>query len=373
MTNTEIKIDYLSGTFPMYIDEIDSVLFKIREWLVLFATFLNVKSEEILKCEYSHNHFFYEYQLGKYIILRFDGPLDKNYQKTAQIELKGDGCRDFERRNPDKTWRDLLLFLTQIQIKFKRIDLAIDDFNGDLVNFNYLHHKLINHDFYTSVFKNKPIPIGREEYGMSIQFGSNQSNTELVIYDKLQERHKRKVECDKEYWVRFEMRFRNENASSIAYEIVCAYESDESMQILAKEQLYRILDIKEDNNYNDSNQKQVPTDLKWKEFLDNVEKGEFHKIEKDKRILDLKEYGDHVSTYLMPLFIAMYITSGKDMHLTEVKFWQYLVNHMDLKKQQHHRINVFLNDYNIKTLDDNDISSVKKSIQDIIDDKELPF
>ena len=52
------------------------------------------------------------------------------YQKTCHLELKGEGCRDFEKRNPDKSWINFVLFLVQLNARFKRIDIAIDDFSG---------------------------------------------------------------------------------------------------------------------------------------------------------------------------------------------------------------------------------------------------
>ena len=377
MNNTEIKIDYLSATFPLKCDAEDSVLLRVHEMVYIVALYLHVSNFEILDCEYSQNHFKYQYQLGNYITLRLDGPLDKNYQKTCQLEMKGDACRDFERRNPDKTRNDLFMFLVSLNASFKRIDIAIDDFKGDLVDFEYLNHKVIKHDFYTSVFRHKPIPMGRKEYGMSIQFGSNQSNTELVIYDKLQERNKRKVECDKEYWVRFEMRFRNENADAIVLALVQALDTDkpqeEAMQEFAKSQLYRILDIKEDNKYNDANQKQVPTDSLWLKFLDNVRKAELVKLEKDKKQLNMSEYGDYVSPYLVPLFTALFMKNHKNAYDTELEFWKYLANHFQFTKHGMFRLNMFLKGLGYKPLDDEDLVRIGKLFEDIVEDKELPF
>ena len=72
--------------------------------------------------------------LGEYIILRLDGPMNANYQRTCHLEMKGDACRDFETRNKDKNWINLILFMAQLNANFKRIDIAIDDFKGDVLN-----------------------------------------------------------------------------------------------------------------------------------------------------------------------------------------------------------------------------------------------
>lgn len=94
--------------------------------------------------------------------------------------------------------------------KFKRIDIAIDDYSGEDIQLDYIHKKIKNH-YFTSVFKTNPKPIGTLEDGLTLQFGTNRSDTELVIYDKLKECISRKKEVDKDYWVRYEMRFRNNN------------------------------------------------------------------------------------------------------------------------------------------------------------------
>ncbi len=55
------------------------------------------------------------------------------YQRTCHLELKGDACRDFETRNKEKTWINFLLFMKQLNAWFKRIDIAIDDFKGNVM------------------------------------------------------------------------------------------------------------------------------------------------------------------------------------------------------------------------------------------------
>ena len=83
--------------------------------------------------------------------------------------------------------------------------------------------------FYTSVFTTKPKPIGTIEDGLTIQFGSNNSETELVVYDKLLEQRRRNKISDKDYWVRYEMRFRGDKAERVIYQLCrdCLNEEDE--------------------------------------------------------------------------------------------------------------------------------------------------
>lgn len=63
--------------------------------------------------------------------------------------MKGEGCRDFERRNLDKTWLNLILNMISLNVKFKRIDIAVDDYEGKYVTMKWLLDK-IEKEQYTS-------------------------------------------------------------------------------------------------------------------------------------------------------------------------------------------------------------------------------
>ena len=191
----EVKIDYFSATFPLdcYFDEL--AFFNVYDMLKLIAQYLNVKPFKILQQPYAQNNYHYQYLLGEHIILRLDGPMDEHYHKTCHLEMKGEGCRDFERRNPDKTWLKLILNMVCLNAKFKRIDIAVDDYEGKNVTMKWLLDK-IEKEQYTSIFRNEPMPIGTLKSGLTLQFGTHDSNNMLVIYDKRLEQQKRKKLCD---------------------------------------------------------------------------------------------------------------------------------------------------------------------------------
>ncbi len=334
----------------------------------LIADYLNVQNFEVSKERYAHNNYNYQYQLGEHITLRLDGPLNDCYQKTCHLEMKGEGCRDFERRNNDKTWRDLFLFMVMLNAKFKRIDIAIDDYVGDVIDLEYLSNKIKNH-FYTSIFKSNPRPIGTLEDGLTYQFGSNLSKSELVVYDKKAEQEKRKKVCSREYWVRYELRFRSDNAEAIATKIVTKYE----LQKLAYEQLYRMLDIKEDNSYSVREQSRVLTDSRWTSFLNNVEKGMLV-IQKSNTIDDtmdkyMKTGAPFVSMYLM----LTYLMVGRDPWIFEIEIFKFMKNSLKFSNKTFKRLNMYLNNMGLKPLDDVDFAILKHEFSEIIQEKELPF
>ena len=374
--NIEIKIDYFSTTFPLDIDADDSVMFKVNEMVMMFAQYLNVENFEIEKSKYAQNNYNYQYTLGQHMILRLDGPMNDCYQRTCHFEMKGEGCREFEVRNKDKTWINLILFMVELNARFKRIDVAIDDYEGKDVTLPWLLEKL-QKKHYTSIFHSKPQPHGTLEYGLTIQFGTNESPIQLVIYDKLAERKKRRVVTDKEYWVRYELRFRAETAEKLVYKLISTFEdpSEEmygtKLQKLAFEQLYRVLDIKKENGYNEKSQNKVDTDEKWKAFLDNVEKGTLSNADVLPSTFDtyLKNAMPYVVTYL----IVKYLTVCRDPYLLEIEMFKLLRDNLKFSKQRFQRLNIYLNQLRIKTIDDATLAELKQEFAGIVNEKEIPF
>jgi len=380
MTNEmEVKIDYFSATFPLQCDDQDSLLFKVHEMVRLISTYMNVKPHEIVRSKYSQNNYNYQYMLGEYIILRLDGPLNACYQRTCHLEMKGDACRDFETRNKEKNWINFLLFMAQLNSSFKRIDIAIDDFKGDQVTLDWLLKKIKN-KYYTSVFKSKPRPIGTIEDGLTIQFGGNESEIELVIYDKKQERKQRRKENPHEYWVRYEMRFRGSNAERVAYKLSSLYSEDEiplygtKLQTFAFEQLYRILDIKEDNKYSVQNQKKVETDPKWKAFLDNVSKGTLRRPEDDNPLPSTFDaYLKQALPFAVMLLVIKYYQLKKDNELFDIEVRKMVLDNLSFSKKRFQKLNIYLDQLSCQTIDDVELEALKLEFQGIIDEKELPF
>ena len=376
-SNIEIKIDYFSATFPLNCDADDSVLFKVHEMVKLMAQYLNVQNFEIAKSKYAQNNFNYQYILGEHIVLRLDGPMNDCYQKTCHLELKGEGCRDFEKRNPDKSWINFMLFMVQLNARFKRIDIAIDDFSGKDVTIGWLWEK-IQKKYYISIFRSSAVQHGSIENGLTIQFGSNESPVELVIYDKKAEQKKRRKECDKTFWTRYEMRFRNDSAERIAYQLTSTFSAKNNDTFeadfikFAYEQLYRVIDIKEDNNFSIPNQKKAKTDDKWLSFLTNVEKGVLPKIS-DEMPKTFEAYLKAATPYLSMFLLLKYICVGRQPDLFEMEIYKFMKDQTKFSRQRFQRLNIYLNQLNSKTVDDVVLAELKDEFAGIISEKELPF
>lgn len=376
MENIEIKIDYLSATFPLDVDDDNSKLFKVYEMVKLIATYLNVENFEILKTKYAQNNYKYQFNLGEHIILRLDGPMNDCYQNTCHIELKGAGCRDFEVRNPDKTWINFFQFLASLNCKFKRIDIAIDDYAGEHVTLGWLLEKFSKRH-YTSVFRGAMQPVGTLDTGMTIRFGTTDSPSQLVIYDKKAERKARHIECDKKYWVRYEMRFRHEMADRIIYQLFKEFKDPDvftgcNLQAFSYQQLYRLMDIKEENDYLQKNQNAVPTDKRWLDFLDHVEKGDLPKID-ETMVKGFNEYMKAAKPYVITWLIIKYLTVIQDPYLFELEVFKFMRDNLELSKKRFQRLNIFLNQMKLKVIDDADLAMLREEFAKIVEDMELPF
>lgn len=374
MRKIEIKIDYFSVTFPLSLDDNDSVREQVIDMVTYIAKFLNIESHEVMQAKYAQNNFNYQYILGDYIILRLDGPMNENYQKTCHLEMKGEACRDYERRNKDKSWLELIIFMAELNAKFKRIDIAIDDFSGDDITLGFLQEKL-EKGFYTSIFRSDPEPHGTLKTGLTLQFGTHASQTELVIYDKLQEQKKRRKNVAEKYWVRYEMRFRSDTADRIIFYLCRDYTIGNKFNLtkFAYQQLYRILDIKTDNSYSIHNQSQAKTDKRWLKFLNEVEKGTLPKILEKDIEQTFFDYFKNITPYIEAGLLALYIINGEDPYIFELEIYRFLHDNLNISRTRMKKLNMLLATLGVKPLDDIALTKLNNQFARIIEDKELPF
>ena len=376
--NINVQIDYLSATFPLELDYHEHEVDKANALAKKVAKYLNCE-KQYRQLEYALNNFKFEYQIGDFIELRVSGPKNKLDKRTCQLELKGEGCREFERKNPDKTWVQLIFWLYRRKATFRRIDIAIDDLSGNIITMDYLLKK-IEKEHYTSIFTDEPVPHGTKKSGMTIQFGSRKSNSELCIYDKLKERLKRKKEVppDITFWMRYEMRFKGENAQSVVNALCTKYESNKKddkvgicLQKFAFEQLYRILDIKKENKASLENQKTVDTDPLWLLFLQDVRKGKLQSVESPETTYI--EYFNHIERQLSLYVLLKYMQTNKDLNLFLIEILKVLINYKDFNKPKFAKMNKFLRQLKKEPLTDSDFDNLIDSIQLITEEMELPF
>ncbi len=345
----------------------------IEDTINLIADFMGYKKEDAIKEPFSQNRFKYQYTIGDSIILRLIGPELKSGYNSCMIELKGEGCREFENTNLDKSWIDLLdFFVVRLNANPTRIDLTIDDYSGDIVTLDWIKEQLDKENFITT-FKSKKYDIhGNKKDGFSLEFGNQKSTQQLVIYEKLKEQIKKGIDCLQTYWLRFEMRYRKDKAYDVAMNIINL--KDESyFRHFVMARLLEMLDIKEENNYNQHNLDKAKTHPLWKQFLEQVDKAKMkrYKIRKS----TYETYKNYMNPKIASFFINLILESENDLFLAITKLYEITLmdfDNMDNIKLK--RYNTYLKENDLKEVSLDDLLKIKAMLKKQIDERrEIPF
>ena len=381
----EKKHDYLSFTFDYESFDTQLELEMNNNYIEYFKDLLKLSDEEITPASYGKGRFEYLYHLCLGIDLKLKGPINGEGYNTCQLEIKGEGCREIERRGID--WRMFLLRLkTELRAKCSRCDVAFDDKEGNIIKFNEVKEKLDKHQFVTN-FKNKDYEIhGSKKKGYSLQFGSRESTQMLVIYDKKKERLYKGEDCPYDYWVRYEMRFFHEKADRVIDDIINAYngkinypekkeveKGDVGFSTYTTGLLYQLLDIKEDNNYSDENQYKAETLPKWKEFLEDALKVSISKPEPRKNIW--LKYENYILQTLPMYLLTKYIES-KDYYQLAKENFKSLLDGIDKiigDKAKINQLNSYLKDKKLESVDKPKLLDLKEEIIERYKQEEVPF
>lgn len=366
----KIAVDYFSCTFPLKLQEDELELIVIEDLVKYIGEFLNFEPSEINKEEYSTNRFRYQYTIGNSIILRLSGPELLIGYRSCQIELKGQGCREFENRS-NKTWNDLFsFFLIRLHGNPTRIDIAIDDYDGTHSNITKIK-EILDKGNYTTSFRKKYYKLmGCEQEGWSLQFGSHKSTIMLVIYDKLKEQMSKGNEVNQEFWTRYELRYMKDRA----YDVVLNYieQGEENFNKYSYGLLYSMLDLKKENNYSEHNIMQADTISWWKHFLQEVEKSEIVKYKIKSNNIDT--YKAWVLPIITTYFIVTYLHNGRDFNLTYIKQLEEILGYIEkVDKKKVKKINNYQEEVAQSKISIKDINDLQSSIKEYISLNLLPF
>ena len=372
-------LDYLSVTFPLIISESVNEQERSIQTKRLFRDFLGLHDCQVRTEPYATNNFKYQYTLSEFITLRCDGPVNGDGERTCQLEMKGEGCREFERLAEIKgiTWVDLFHFLLGLNPNFKRLDTTTDDFDGKEITMNEVFNKTKN-KYYTSVFKSKPKYHGIPEDGLTIDFGSRTSSTELCIYDKKKQQESLGKPVEEDYWVRYELRFRGAKADAAVLDLLKNYKNKDdkvyglNLQSFTSKALYGAIDFKEDNNYSEKDQAKVPTDPKWKAFVSDVEKAKLPNVEQRQTTFETRR------AFIMPkassIIATMYAMKNRDMDLFIHDLLKEMYNLLSrFSQQQKQKLNVCLMENGIEPLSEEEFDKFKLEFLEKAYEMETPF
>ena len=215
-----------------------------------------------------------------------DMTMDKNGNLTSYLELKGEGCREYENiayyknkdLNIDDCWSELFEACMAIGGKCTRIDLPVDDCEG-IIDIDTIKEKIANKEYTTRLKKieetvsyedddqenlgNNGLPdivstIESKHKGYSVTLG-NRSHIQLCIYNKKAEQNNKGRPVQYGSWVRYESRFYHDNANDIFHKLYWhLYDHNSSKFIVGC--LSAIFQLKANNKHDKINRSRNPID-----------------------------------------------------------------------------------------------------------------
>lgn len=141
-----------------------------------------------------------------------------NPKSGVHVMITGKGCRQYSVNH------DLISLIKRLyslpRVNFSRIDLAIDDFESKIINYDRIHEAAINGHFTSRWSKwdeiNSRQTSDNHFLGRTMYFGSQVSEIFCRIYDKTLERKAKSDETEiPKNWTRLEMVYRKERATKL--------------------------------------------------------------------------------------------------------------------------------------------------------------
>jgi hypothetical protein len=378
----EIKPDYLRASIELEVTDQEFEEEIVNDKKIEIANLLGVNEDEIGERDHHKERYKYMFELGDSMEVGMLGPKNARGIPTCSIHLKGQGCRDFETRNPNKSFVELLRELKYGQNAiFSRIDTAIDIYKKEILDMEYLESKLKKKQFISSFKKKYYKKHGCPEEGESIEMGGRDSPCQLVFYDKLLEQKAKRHDVDKDYWLRCELRFRHEKADQFVTELIAAYDGKlkginkigmPAVETYIKSVLLGILDIKEDNNYDMEHQYLVSTDSKWANFT-GTQKWSVDATGRKETSWNKKE--DVMSHSLPSYLLTKYMIAGCNPYQFTTAMVDVLYKAITKFEEKKNRkaVNIYLRENGLPPLDDETYLKLKEKITEDYEERRLPF
>ena len=249
------------------------------------------------------------YRFGHISVYFFSYP--RQDLPTFHLEITGQGCREYEQFGK-YDWITLLGLLLMLDVNITRFDLAIDDFEG-YFTFKQLIKKIkkghVRSRFRKARIMEDVVLNDGTTAGTTIYFGSAQSEIQVRIYDKLQERiaQGKTIQEGIEVWNRTEIQMRDKRALTAAFELV------ENIYSLGVEvqRILRNYVLFCDPKENDTNKSRWPISKFWLKFLDNVEPLALSQVAPDVTIEKVKDWFENSITPNFALLMEAFDNNGQ--------------------------------------------------------------
>lgn len=278
----------------------------------------------------------YRMEVAEGITIYFFGSENKKGEKTTLIKITGKGC---DRFNNIDDWFELIGFLLsdEIEASVTRLDLAIDDFYGKEISYKKFFDVVKKKFFIRSGHpKSKPHwhinDWNDYDEGCTIDFYSPSSDVQLCVYNKKAEtRSKNNLDSNTPQWMRYEMRFFDEQAmSQIRNYYICLVNEKfdlnkcSSISQFLSSALYELLKLY--NPCNDSNKSRWKELPEWLDFIGELKYLSFERKKSNiSKILKTKLYFENQYARFL---IKMYLTFGSEFLEVWIKDLIYKKRHV---------------------------------------------
>lgn len=221
------------------------------------------------------------------------------------VEMSGQGCREFERFS-SLTWSVFLSLLLNFEVKFSRLDVAIDDFHG-YFKITTLQRKVKEGSVRSKFKRSRKIEENLlkdgSTTGETLYFGSPQSMLQVRFYNKLLEQQNKDKEVFEEVtvWNRIEIQLRDDRATALA--MILAYE-ERTVGSAVKGILANHINFCVKSN--DSNKSRWAVCKFWTKFLDNTDKLSLSQVAPDKSIEKSKDWIERQTTATLAMLFEAY-------------------------------------------------------------------
>lgn len=173
----------------------------------------------------------------------------------------GQACRELEASGCLRDWPSFLGAILKSKGKFSRLDVAVDDHDGQLDIYQILDDTLnglcVSPMKLFRVEQSGQLSSG-DKNGLTIYYGSFKSDSFVRIYDKAAEQN-----LEDEHWIRVEMEFKNDMAQKVA-----EYAIHNEDLLYLQNVLYRQIDFKERGT--EQQKYKWRTASYWRQFLDGL-------------------------------------------------------------------------------------------------------
>lgn len=230
----------------------------------------------------------------------YDDPSKARDDMGIQLELSGQGCREFETYS-SKSWQDLITDIFRCggvlgaKMNITRLDLAYDDHSG-LLNIWKMRLDIEDRNYISKSKKSMVIwsdDQNTDIHGLTLEVGSKKSPVLIRIYDKAAERGYKQ----EKHWIRVELQLRHDRAGEA---LKLLYQC-ESIGMVASGIVRNYLMFVTPTS--DSNRARWPIAEYWQRVLEGMEKlrvwsapGEEYNFSKTENHL-VFQYGQMIQAY----------------------------------------------------------------------------